>query len=285
MKVKMLISKVLVCLFAASSVLLPTTNFSVQAKTLHPLGLNTLHENIKGIQKAPELTGKYKSNESLPSSVDLTSQFPSVKNQGSLGSCVTFATTYAKTYEENKKRSWGVNILAHYFSPSYIYDQIHADYSADGGGSNFSDAFTLLENQGDTSIVDMPYDGESYGYLKNPTRKQRLDASKYKAISWEELNNGDYNEMKQYLASGTPVVIGIPVYSDFDNLSPSNPIYDVVSGTSRGGHALCIIGYDDSKQAVKIINSWGTDWGLKGYGWISYNLLKSLQVEAYVLND
>ncbi|ADZ22787.1 C1A family cysteine protease [Clostridium acetobutylicum] len=283
MKIKTITTKLLMCTFTISSILLPTTAFSAQAKTkaLHPLGLRTLHENIKGMKKAPKIFGATK----LARSVDLSSRFPSVKDQGSLGSCVTFATTYAKTYEENQNRNWGVNVPSHFFSPSYIYSQIHSDNSADGGGSQFSDAFNLIEEQGDTSITDMPYDGSDYGWETQPTAVQREHAAQYKATDWQQLDSGNYSEIKQELAKGTPVVIGIDVYPDFDNISPSNPVFDVISGDDRGGHALCVVGYDDSKQAVKIINSWGTNWGINGYGWISYKVLQQENSDAYVLQD
>ncbi len=36
-------------------------------------------------------------------------------------------------------------------------------------------------------------------------------------------------------------------------------------------HAITIIGWDDSKQAWLIKNSWGPGWGDQGYGWMGYN--------------
>jgi hypothetical protein len=38
-----------------------------------------------------------------------------------------------------------------------------------------------------------------------------------------------------------------------------------------GGHAVTLIGYDDSKQAFLIQNSWGTEWGLNGKFWMPYS--------------
>lgn len=281
MNFKKIISTFLLATIVASGTIIANSN-NVNAKTLHPLGLRTLHEKIQNIKKLPSY---HLTNKALPSSVDLASKFPAVQDQGSLGSCVTFATTYDKDYEENVKRNWGLSTSNHLFSQSYIYSQIHGDDSADGGGATFSDAFNLLESQGDTTLNDMPYDGDDYGWETTPTRAQKKHAASYKATNWSELDDGNYTEIKQELAKGTPVVIGISVYPDFDNISPSNPIFDKISGTNRGGHALCVIGYDDSKQAVKIINSWGKSWGLNGYGWISYKVLQQEGVEAYVLND
>lgn len=87
-------------------------------------------------------------------------------------------------------------------------------------------------------------------------------ANLYKASNWNTIEG--VNTIKNYIACGAGVVIAIKVYPDFDNISSSNQIYDSSAGTSRGAHAICLIGYDDSKGAFKFINSWGTDWGLNG---------------------
>jgi cathepsin L len=38
----------------------------------------------------------------------------------------------------------------------------------------------------------------------------------------------------------------------------------------RVNHAIVIVGWDDSKNAYLIKNSWGKDWGLNGYAWVDY---------------
>ena len=280
MKFKTISIKILACSLVVFGSLIPIQNS--YAATLHPTGLNHLHEKIPGIKMVENSDSKIQ----LPTKVDLTSKFPKVDNQGDLGSCVAWATGYAdKTYQEGQEWKWTLNTNSHIFSPAYIYSQIHADNSADGGGSDFSDAFNVLKTQGCTTLADMPYDGSEYAWKTTPTAKQKTNAAKYKAQSWSQLPDGNYSAIKAQLANGNPVVIGISVYSDFDNLDANNPIYDKISGKNRGGHALCVVGYDDSKRAVKIINSWGTGWGINGYGWISYDLIKSQNMEAYVMTD
>ncbi len=40
-----------------------------------------------------------------------------------------------------------------------------------------------------------------------------------------------------------------------------------------GGHAVLAVGYDDTKQRVIVMNSWGTGWGVKGYFTLPYGYL------------
>lgn len=39
---------------------------------------------------------------------------------------------------------------------------------------------------------------------------------------------------------------------------------------NHGAHMVCIVGWDDRKSAWLMKNSWGTGWGDKGFGWVSY---------------
>jgi len=36
-------------------------------------------------------------------------------------------------------------------------------------------------------------------------------------------------------------------------------------------HIVTIVGWDDSKKAWLIRKSWGTNWGMNGYGWLGYD--------------
>ena len=188
-----------------------------------------------------------------------------------------------KTYHERLERGWPLTNDRHVMSPAYIYNQIKVP----GGGAYFVDAFSLLVDQGVSSWAQMPYDPRDD--QTQPSSRARAEAANYKIADWGTVQRTTHavfvQEIKRHLVGGDPVLIGIPVYPDFDYLSESNPVYDDDSGSYRGAHAIVIVGYDDQRSAFKIANSWGTDWGIGGYGWIDYDASESLIWMAYVTED
>jgi C1A family cysteine protease len=49
-------------------------------------------------------------------------------------------------------------------------------------------------------------------------------------------------------------------------------------------HAMVITGYDDDKKAFRVMNSWSTAWGDKGFAWIDYDFfLMNVMEPGYVL--
>jgi C1A family cysteine protease len=85
--------------------------------------------------------------------------------------------------------------------------------------------------------------------------------------------------MRQCLAEGYPFVFGFSVYEAFES--------DEVARTGKlnlpepsekkqlGGHAVMAAGYDDSAERVLVRNSWGADWGIKGYFTMPYDYISN----------
>ncbi len=211
---------------------------------------------------------------SLPSCVDLTEYFPTPGDQGGQNSCAAWAVGYAlKSSQEKMKRSWSGEQTAHKFSPAFIYNQING---GTGMGIRISEAMNFIVNNGICSLEYFPYNEDDY--TTQPTAIQTAAASLYKAQGYNVV--GDVYTMKDCISKGNGVVIGIDLYQDFYNISSANQVYDIVYGQLMGRHGICLIGYDDEKEAFKFINSWGTNWGIDGYGWISYDFVASSSVNC-----
>ena len=80
--------------------------------------------------------------------------------------------------------------------------------------------------------------------------------------------------LKSFLAAGFACVLGFGVPSSLTN-EPEIPFptrFDAI----RSGQAVVVAGYDDEprirseKGALLVRNSWGTSWGMDGYGWLPY---------------
>lgn len=84
-------------------------------------------------------------------------------------------------------------------------------------------------------------------------------------------------EIKTALCAHGPVATWIDAGGTFGTYTGG--VYDDTSTDSVEGHFVAIIGWDDSKQAWLIKNSWGTTWGdtcgygsEKGYAWVHYGV-------------
>ena len=222
-------------------------------------------------------------------SVDLSSQMPPVGNQGSQGSCTAWAIGYyQKTHYEWLEHNWDVSQASHQFSPAFIYNQINGG-ADQGSGSN--SAYALLADQGCATMADCPYNQNNYTSWPSESAYARAIPYRGSTSHWFSMTDSvGINRARQRLDSGYTTVIGIDVYSNFDNIQNFDYTYCVADkyGTNRGGHVVTIVGYNDTMTtndgpgAFKLVNSWGTGWGLSGYWWMSYVAATNAELSAQV---
>ncbi|HRH67306.1 MAG TPA: C1 family peptidase, partial [Bacteroidia bacterium] len=99
----------------------------------------------------------------------------------------------------------------------------------------------------------------------------------------------DMLAIKQNLAQGAPVVVGMMIGGSFmkDMMGQEVwfPTREDYSMSGFGGHCMCVIGYDDYLEggSFQIMNSWGPNWGKNGIGWVRYKDFDFFTKEAYGL--
>ncbi|MCT2563524.1 C1 family peptidase [Chryseobacterium herbae] len=245
-----------------------------QDQSIHAMGAKFVDEaTYNSFEKADinELSLKFKGKDALSAKKVLPASYlingSVIGDQGNEGSCVGWATAYAATsiLEYNFK---GVTQPR---SPEYVYNQIKAGTDCNSG-SYTSNALKLIKNQGVCSFTEMPYNDTDCS--TQPTTTQKTAAASHKFMSWATVSNTDIPGIKNLISMNLPVIVGMTVDEEFKNLKNTGWILNKRSGKVLGGHAVCIVGYDDAKQAFKIQNSWGTSWGDNGYFWIDYNFFK-----------
>ncbi len=286
-KRKFIISLLLFILVFASLPLLFSSNQErVFSNSTFSMGLRRT-QNLESFPKVDIKAIKDKIRKvgllSLPAIVDHSDKIPPVGNQGSQGSCASWASVYYyKSYQEGIERGWDLTTNDHQFSPAYVYNQI-VNGSCDRG-STFPENFNILVSQGADPLSVFPYN--QYDCSTQPTDEQKSIAYPYRAESYARLDVSDIDALKTYLASGDIFVVAIPVYTDFYYV-PDDPnyVYDYEWGDYQGGHGMAVVGYNDNLQAFKVVNSWGTSWGYGGFVNISYHFFETYAWEAWAMTD
>ena len=81
----------------------------------------------------------------------------------------------------------------------------------------------------------------------------------------------DPSDVLWEIATGHPVVVGLEVTDAWETLT-GDTLPDP-EGTSIGGHAVCLVGYDRGLGCVRVRNSWGASWGNGGEAWLPFSWL------------
>jgi C1A family cysteine protease len=89
------------------------------------------------------------------------------------------------------------------------------------------------------------------------------------------LDQDRANDIEAAIRFNHPVVLGIPVGSDFMNCHGRDIVHEAPS-KSMGNHAIIVTGVRNSGNSSMnfyIRNSWGSGWGVNGHAWLSYDYI------------
>ena len=213
-------------------------------------------------------------NFKLPSKFSLAG--PPIISQGKTGKCVAFSGAYyiLSMYNGLNSSRTDNDISS---SPEFAYAQykkVNNDKDCNEGCFMFNEGgdkglAEILKNFGTTTWNQMPFVNSSVCSLTNSTLVSQAEANKipgYYRLDKNEYNN--IKELKTWLYGGYPLWFAVNVEDNWDDIGTG--VWSESSGKASP-HAMVIVGYDDSRKALKIANSWGTDWGDNGFGWIGYS--------------
>ncbi len=262
----------------------------------YQLGFHANTGNLLSAEQYQKIAAvaKVKTRDFLPSSFSLKKYCPIPGNQGQYGTCVGWASAYAA-----RTISWAVknndtstnDITNQAFSPTFVYEQIKNvnDYNCSGGSSIY-DALLLLKEKGAPFINDLAYGcGVNVSpFFTMAASYQIKDFQRLTTVYGIAANETVFREnltaIKTALAQKKPILASINCYQSF-----GGEVWNGRLDVNRGGHAICIVGYNDNfangEGAVEIMNSWGTFWGNGGFIWVKYSDLKNILNAALALYD
>jgi hypothetical protein len=217
----------------------------------------------------------------LPPEVDLSASFPTPGAQGPQASCTGWAVGYAlRSYYERQRRGWDLADRHHLFSPAFLYNQLAGGDASCRRGASISDALTLLQRRGAVSLADFPYDPARCEATPSP--ELMAEAQHFRVETWRRVDATQLDDVKGELHTGNPVVFGMDVSASFEGLK-ADEVYDDTSAPRTFAHAMVLVGYSEERQAFRLVNSWGTNWADRGFGWISYRAFSALADRAFVV--
>jgi len=241
------------------------------------------HKDIKAISKKLGIgSGKIKA----ATSVDLRQWCSPVENQGNLGSCTAHAGIGVVEYYE--RRAFNNYIEG---SRLFLYKVTRNLMQVTGDkGAFLRDVMAALVLCGVPAEKYWPYKVTDFD--KEPDAFVYSVADNYEALKYfchdpqgaKVPYPAVLDSVKKYLAAGIPSMFGFWGFPSYESSDVKGGIpYPCDGEKAEWGHAIVAVGYDDNKKiknlkcnkittgAFLFRNSWGAEWGDKGYGWLPYD--------------
>ena len=214
----------------------------------------------------------------LPPMVDLRDQCPPVYDQGELGSCTAQALGGAYQFEEMKQQmeNFVPSRLFIYYNEREMEGTVNED-----SGAVIRDGLKTMVDKGVCDETLWPY--KECKFKTKPSSDCYKTALDNQVLQYLRISPHNLYDVKQCLALGYPIVFGFTVFESM--MTPevaSTGIVPVpkINEQPVGGHAVLAVGYDDSKRALIVRNSWGTRWGINGYFYLPYEFVNDQNMSA-----
>lgn len=262
------------------------------------------HEKIKPLLKKLNMTSAAAPRASLAAKIDLRMWCSAIEDQQDLGSCTAQAGAGLIEFYENK--AYGTHIDA---SRLFLYKVTRnlLGWTGDTGAylSTTMAAMTLFGAPPEKYWVYTTARPESVTppavhFNTEPPAFCYAFGQNYQSINYYRLDPAGVTpsnllqRIKTHLAGNMPSMFGFTVYSSY-KLTETEGYFPFPCPKEKveGGHAVVAVGYDDAKKiknpicgketsgALLIRNSWGPEWGEKGYGWLPYEYVLQGQADDF----
>jgi C1A family cysteine protease len=225
--------------------------------------------------------------------IDYRPYMSPVKNQGNLGSCVGFAVTALKEFQENTEYLNEQAAGSDYVREDSIYDLSEQwtywnakkidPWGVDVEGTSIRFALKVLHK------IGCPPE-KAWEYTDNKINIGKPEGWAHLIARWNKIDSywrlTTFEQIMDALMHIGPVVLGVGCYDEIFRPEPDGFVpYPKTPQYCYGGHAILACGFDRNKERVLFKNSWSTNWGADGYGWLGFDYIRSFCWDAWVATD
>lgn len=129
----------------------------------------------------------------------------------------------------------------------------------------------------DLGVVPLGMYGRQVPFNKAPSFGATRAAHKWRGVRGY-YRASTLDQIKRALASHSPVVFGMDVYSEWQTYNGGT--IERWRGERLGGHATYLIGYENGRLLG--VNSYGDYWGDGGFFWISEELFEDERRDSWI---
>jgi hypothetical protein len=219
----------------------------------------------------------------IPPTKDLRATWWKINDQEATGSCVGWATAdgVLRWHFVTAGRLNRNELLA----PRFIWmasketDQFITQPTTfiETEGTSLKSALDVARKFGVVRDAVLPF--KSGALYPGDTKGFYALASQLKILSYFNVGSNLAN-WKTWLATKGPILTRLDVDKSWDDSTDNGGNMDEYKpDTTRGGHAVAIVGYKRDRFIVR--NSWGTSWGDKGFAYASPAYAQAAFTEAY----
>lgn len=189
--------------------------------------------------------------------------------QGKLGACTAFAVAFCDEFVMRK------NLNKWQFSPSrlfiYYEERVAMGTTLVDSGAMIRDGMRVLNKIGTCPEYMWKYSDNNINYRIRPWPKCYQSAKLHRTTAYARVPQNEA-AIKNVLVQGYPIAFGFMVYDSFMKVNSTGmvPMPDPQEHP-LGGHAVVLVGYDNSKRVYICRNSWGSGWGDRGYFYLPYD--------------
>lgn len=215
----------------------------------------------------------------FPDTIDLRKRCPPIFQQQNLGSCTSQSIAGALQIDRKKVNLPDVNLsrLFIYYNERDMMGTVMQD-----SGASLRDGVKSINMYGVPSEEYWPYIIPKF--TERPPDSVYQIALQHPKIRYERIDNTKIDLIKGALFEGYPIIFGCDIYSSFESEEVTKtgkvpfPNFSRFSGNLPqeeylGGHAMIIVGILEKDEVFIVRNSWGKEWGDKGYCYIPYDYL------------